>query len=271
MPFIEEKFDSYHEFALAELDDIYSTEALEKSQRFAATRLETVVLINNGTGQFEIRPLTRLAQASPSFGVVVTDLNADSHPDIYFVQNFMEPQPETGQMDGGLSLMLHGDGKGNFAPVMPSESGLLVTGQGMALNTVDLDQDARPDLVVTINNDKMRAFMNRQNDRRAISVRLAGRPGNLTGVGAQVTITSESGQATTTEVYGGSGYLSQSSGELFFGFADGDSPKEIMVRWPDGEVTTRLIDQKESRLVISRSDSDSGAISLGANHSSSSN
>ena len=253
MPFIKTKFNSYHDFAIAELDEIYTKAALQDSQIFAAKRLESVLLINDGNGKFEIRPLPRLAQASPGFGVVMTDLNADGHADIYVVQNFMEPQPETGQMDGGLSLLLDGDGTGVFRPVRPAESGLIVTGQGMGLATVDLNRDGWPDLVVSTNNGRTHAFLNKpQPGRLGVAVRLVGQPGNLVGVGSRVTMTLASGQSMTAEVYAGSGYLSQLSGELFFGCTADDAPQGVRVRWPNGEVTTEEIRPGETSLVISR-------------------
>ena len=54
------------------------------------------------------------------------DVNGDGHLDLYLVQNFYGPQRETGRMDGGVSLLLLGDGRGAWQPVWPSESGLVV-------------------------------------------------------------------------------------------------------------------------------------------------
>ena len=235
IPFIKDKFASYHDFAIAALEDIYTPEALDQSLRLEAHRLESVLLVNHGDATFEIRDLPRFAQASPGFGVVIRDLNADGNADIYVVQNFMQPQPETGQMDGGMSLLLWGDGQGQFQPVMPSESGLVVTGQGMALTTVDWNNDAWPDLLLSTNDGPARAYANRPlRGRQAFKLQLLGSPGNLAGIGAKVTLVTKSGRLMTREVDGGSGYLSQSSGELFFGIPAGDAVDNLRVTWPDG-------------------------------------
>ncbi len=251
MPFIEDKFESYHEFGLADLTDIYSSSALDEAHQFQASRLESVVIINNGDADWEIRSLPRLAQASPGFGVVASDFNADGHIDIYFVQNFMEPQPETGQMDGGLSALLEGDGTGNFRFVPAAESGLVVPQQGMGATTVDLNQDSWPDLAVTTNNGPAAFWVNQPDDgRRSISVFLAGNPGNLSAAGSRVTVQTRNDVSKTAEVQAGSGYLSQSSGSLFFGIGPGDSPESIRVRWPDGSVTDHEINGQENSFVI---------------------
>ena len=91
-------------FAMASLEEIYSSESLNESSRYSAKTLQSATLMNDGTGVFEFQSLPRLAQAAPGFGVVVTEVDGDGYPDIYMVQNFFSPQAETGRMDGGLSL-----------------------------------------------------------------------------------------------------------------------------------------------------------------------
>jgi hypothetical protein len=108
MPFLKEKFTSYKSFGAATLEQIYTKESLQRSQRFTATTLESGVLVNDGDGRFQFVPLPTLAQASPGFGVVLTEVNGDGFADVYMVQNFFSPQLETGRMDGGLSLLLTG-------------------------------------------------------------------------------------------------------------------------------------------------------------------
>jgi hypothetical protein len=254
MPFINEKFTTFHDFALAGLEDIYSSSALAEAQQFQVTRLETVVSINQGTDPWEVHNLPRLAQASPAFGVLASDLDADGNVDLYLVQNFMETQPETGQMDGGVSMMLRGDGQGNFAPMRPADSGLIVTGQGMGLTSVDLNQDAWPNLVLTQNNASAMAYLNNPiPNRKARSVRLRDQPGNVTGVGSKVTLRTKAGKTLSGEVYGGSGYLSQSSGELSFGISADDEVERVEIRWPDGTSRTFRPPPKTARYLFTRS------------------
>ena len=133
MPSLAEKFSTYEEFALASLEDIYTPECLQTSHRFSADTLESGVLLNDGKGVFTFQPLPRLAQISPAYGVAVAELNGDGIPDLVLAQNFFSPQPETGDMDGGLSLVLLGAGDGTFRPLWPGESGLIVPGDAKAL------------------------------------------------------------------------------------------------------------------------------------------
>jgi len=253
MPFISEKFESYHDFALAELDEIYTPTAIETANKLEAAQLSSVLLINDGRGRFEVRELPRLAQASPGFGVVITDLDADGHNDIFMVHNFMSPQPETGQMDGGLSLLMRGDGAGNFAPVAPGTSGLLVPEQGMGLTVLDLNGDNWPDMVVSTNDGPVRAWENKQGgEGRPLRITLIGDTGNRVGVGARVLATHASGTVTAAEVHAGSGYLSQSSGDLFVGHTQSDPIKTLEIRWPDGKLQTEVVEEASTSIIVHR-------------------
>jgi hypothetical protein len=94
-------------------------------------------------------------------GVDVADLNGDGHLDIVLAQNFFSAQPTTGRMDGGLSLVLLGNGQGKFEPLWPNRSGVVVPGDARKVKIVDLDGDSRPDLVFAVNNGVSRAYRNR--------------------------------------------------------------------------------------------------------------
>jgi hypothetical protein len=238
MPFLRQKFDSYKSFALAELNEIYEPQHLDSAVRFAATTLQSGALINDGTGRFRFQPLPRIAQVAPTFGIILTELNGDGRCDAYLAQNFFTPQIETGRMDGGISLLLDGQGDGTFQPVDSAISGLVVPGDAKGLATLDLDGDLQPDLLVSVNDDRPAAFLNRAAPpENIVTVRLRGVPGNSTAVGARVTVRLADQTQQTAEVYGGSGYLSQSSADLSFGTA-GQPIAAIDVTWPDGRMTT---------------------------------
>jgi hypothetical protein len=254
MPFVGEKFKTFHDFASASLETIYSKEGLQKSYHLEANGLESGVLINDGSGHFSFSPLPRIAQAAPGYGVVVADLDADSHLDIYMVQNSYSPQPETGHMDGGLSLLLKGNGDGSFAPVDVLQSGLLVAGDAKGLSVTDLNKDGWPDLVATVNNGFTTAFIhNTVKGRGMLEVGLQGPKGNPTGVGARVVLHSTSGPPQRAEISAGGGYLSQSTAKLYFAVEKGRQPDRLEVRWPDGTLQKSPV-AEHSRITIRHPD-----------------
>ena len=66
---------------------------------------------------------------------------------------------------GGISLMLRGDGAGDFVPVSAAESGLVVPGDASAVLCGDIDGDGRDDFVVANRGAPPQVFL-RSKDRR---------------------------------------------------------------------------------------------------------
>ncbi|MFM1561605.1 MAG: VCBS repeat-containing protein [Roseibacillus sp.] len=155
MPGLAEKFKTYHLFASSSLDEIYGLTPIKSAERFACHTLESGLLINDGTGKFEFRPLPRIAQISPIFGMVFEDFDRDGHLDLALAGNFYQPQWETGPYDGSIGVLLRGDGSGQFVAVDPVESGLLLPGDLRGLAALDLNADGRIDLFATRNNDSV--------------------------------------------------------------------------------------------------------------------
>ena len=252
MPFLFDKFKTYKGFAVASLTDIYSQKTLSKSKQFVASELRSAILINDGKAHFTFQPLPRIAQIAPAFGVDFCDVDGDGNDDLYLVQNFHGPQPETGHMAGGVSQLLKGDGTGHFTPVRPDQSGLVVPGDATSLTRVDLDNDGWREFVIGINNEKLMVFHNKnQTGYRSISVQLVGKKGNLHGVGSRITVHLDDGSTQTAEVRAGSGYLSQNPPDVIFGLGT-KHPATIKVRWPDGTSTSHEVNTKQGNITISQ-------------------
>ncbi len=248
MPSLAKKFTSYKAFASATLGDIYSPQSTDEALRLELNDLASSVLINDGNGKFKVEPLPRLVQISAGYGVVLTEINGDGMADLYLVQNFFSPQAETGRFDGGLSLLLTGNGDGTFTPVWPNKSGLMVPGDAKSLAVTDFNDDGWPDFAIGVNNGEMMAFENRgSGSNRIFTVRLEGKPGNPTGIGARVTVHLSNGTTQTAEVYAGGGYLSQSTPALTFGKGTTAEVEKVEVIWPDGRVHTTEIDPSSSK------------------------
>jgi hypothetical protein len=256
MPFLKEKFATYHQFAASSLTEIYEPMCLDNALRFAANELSSGLLINDGGGRFAWRPLPVLSQVAPGFGATITDLDGDGHPDIYFVGNLHTREPETGAWSGGVGLMLRNDGQGAFTSVWPHESGLVVPGDAKGMAVSDMNLDGWPDIAVARNNDTLRCFLHRSEPPAEMprTVRLRGPRGNPTGVGARITCVRTSGGKQTVEIHAGSGYLSQSSAVAFFGSEQIGSMGSIEVQWPDGTESREFEVRSEGPIVIRHPD-----------------
>jgi enediyne biosynthesis protein E4 len=251
LPLVEAAFPTYHEFASATLAEIVGEKPLADALELSANTADSVVLRNDGAGHFTVEPLPILAQVSPAFGVVMTDFNADGFTDVYLVQNSFSPRREIGRWDGGISVLLAGQPNGRLSAVPFAESGLVVPGDAKSAVVTDLNGDARPDVVVGMNDANVLAFENQGvPGSRVAAVRLRGRAGNPTGIGSQVTVIRSDGLRQTAGVEAGGGYLSQQSHTLWFGLGERAQISSIEVRWPDGKTTEHTPQPDELQIVI---------------------
>ncbi len=237
MPFLAEKFPTYHAFASATLAEIYGRETLAECLEVSADELRHVVFENRGE-RFVRHALPRIAQVSTGFGIGLLDFDLDGDLDLALAQNSFSPEPETGRTAGGLGALLENRGGFVFEPVPARRSGLVAPDDGKAVAVLDLDRDARPDFLVATNDGPVRMFAARA-DRPGLAVRLRGTAGNPTAVGAFVELVRPDGVRCVREVKAGGGYLAQGTATAFFGPAPAGS--RIRVRWPDGRATEHAV------------------------------
>ena len=168
MPFLADKFETYHDFAIASLTDIYEPTITQRPS-VEVNSLESVVFLNNG-GKFERQELPRLAQISPSYGAAVADFDCDGVNDIVLANNFHAAQLETGFMDGGMGWFIRGSNEStgeeesgySLDCVWPRESGIVVDAPAMQVAAVDIDQDGDLDLTFAVNDGRIRVFENQK-------------------------------------------------------------------------------------------------------------
>jgi hypothetical protein len=249
-PSLPRRFPTADAYARATLDEVFPGDALAKATKLTATELRSGVFLSQPDGTFKFAALPRLAQIAPIFGMVAGDADGDGRADLVVVGNSFAPPPETSRFDGGVGWILRGDGRGGFSPAPVRESGWIVRRDAKALAAVDFDQDGWPDFLVTRNNDTPLAWRNNgRAGRHSFGVRLRGGPGNPAAAGARLTLTLADGATQTSEVAAGSGYFSQSSATVFFGWPDGAAPKELKIRWPDGRESVQTFSAPPAKIL----------------------
>ncbi len=252
MPFVANKFKSYVAFAKATLPEIYSQQYLDDSYSVEANLLESGILVNDGQGRFTFKALPRIAQIAPTLGIVAEDFDADGNVDLVLAQNFYWAQPETGRMAGGLGQYLRGNGDGSFESIKPEQSGIVVPEDTRSLVATDLDEDGRLDLAFGLNDGPL-TILSRTDDEKSserhLLVKLKGKDGNPTAIGALLTLTFSDGSNQVRETHTGQGYLSQSSTETWFGLGN-KNPQSIDIRWPDGKRSSMKVESGQTSLTL---------------------
>ena len=238
MPFIRDKFKTYKAFASSSLAGIYTDEKLGKATRVSAAELASGLLLNEskpGAPKFTWQALPGEAQYSPCFGAMAIDLNGDGHPSLALAQNLFTREPETGLWRGSPGCLLTQNGKDGFAAIDHARSGFILPGDAKSLVACDIDGDGWLDLAASQNDGPLAVFRRiPATGTTALVVHLAGSPGNPSGLGAVVRLLSGGKAIAVREIYGGSGYLSQSSAAATFTIPAKLGKLSIAIRWPSG-------------------------------------
>ncbi len=256
IPAVRRRFSSNDRYAASTLTDVLGADALARADNYTVNELRSGVLLSGAEGRFTFSPLPTRTQIAPVQGMAAADIDADGHTDLLLATNDYSSIPALGRFDSGLGCLLRGDGRGAFTAVPLAKSGFSMPGNAKALAIVDFDNEARPDVLVSRNNEPLVAFRHAQEGRdhgHHLAVRLRGRGGNPAAIGARVSLLIAGRPAQVAEVHAGGGYASQSAPTLFFGL-----PRELLsdatlvVRWPDGTSTTHALPTPAGHIEISQ-------------------
>ena len=130
---MRKKFPDYKSYAVATMDKVLTPEERKKALVVEANDFRSVLLRNEGNGQFSIHPLPMAAQLSVINGMVVDDFDGDGQLDVLLSGNDYGVEPVVGRSDALNGLLLKGDGKGGFQPLAIDQSGIYLPGDQKAL------------------------------------------------------------------------------------------------------------------------------------------
>jgi enediyne biosynthesis protein E4 len=244
---ILQNVNTHEEFATSSVDKPFGLNFDEVPYREINT-VEHTIFINKGEG-FDARPLPAKAQFSTGYHVAVADFNNDGNEDLFISQNSFEFPPLITRQSSGRGLLLKGNGEGDFKPVPGKESGIRIYGEQRGAAVGDFNRNGRTDLVVTQNGGETKLFKN-NTEKQGIRVILDGPEYNRSGIGASLRLIYEDdtfGPSRITQA--GSGYRSQNSVVQVLGIAEGKSARFIEVRWPDGSIQKKQVDNSMEYLI----------------------
>ena len=155
MPFIQQKFETYSEFANAKLIDIYG-EKLNTAYEAEATEFQSILLINQGNGIFSKTYLPKKAQLFPILKASFIDVNKDGFEDAIVGGNIYNTEVETPRLDAHSGLVLISNGKDGYQPLRRKDSGILLNGNIKDL--VVLENKSNTLFITTQNNGPLTTY-----------------------------------------------------------------------------------------------------------------
>lgn len=128
LPLLKKKFLEYKDYAVATIDDIFSSEQLQSAGLLTAATMQSVYLENQGTKGFVMHQLPAEAQYSPVHAIASADVNKDGKKDLMMMGNNTWTRIKFGRYSANHGMVFTGDGKGNFAYMRQPASGLNIKG-----------------------------------------------------------------------------------------------------------------------------------------------
>jgi enediyne biosynthesis protein E4 len=156
IPALEKKYPKYEMYKDQQITDIFTPEQLKKSISLDAFMLETSLFLNDGSGNFTLKPLPVEVQFSPVYGVSVGDFNGDNNPDILLGGNLFNVKPEIGRYDASYGSFLMGDGKGGFRNISVKVSGFRLNGE--VRDIMEISTPGGKLILVAKSNDPIQVF-----------------------------------------------------------------------------------------------------------------
>jgi hypothetical protein len=182
--------------------------------------------------------IAAIGQNFVGFGTAFLDADGDGWEDLVISNGHVIRHPyRCGVRQRPVLFRNRGDGR--FEDVTP-RGGSYFRGEhrGRGLAVGDLDNDGRPDLVISHINEPVALLRNRApGDHHWLGIELA-RPGHVDVVGARLTLEVE-GRRLSRFAKGGGSYLSSGDRRHLFGLGARAAVGRLTVEWPSGEPRTQ--------------------------------
>ncbi len=204
MPLIARKFKTYHEFASANVTELYGEKALNDALSYESRYFKSAYLENKGGQKFVFHALPTIAQTAPVFGMLAHDIDYDGNLDIIMVGNYYAPEVETIRYDAFTGLILRGDGRGGFSPMPSRNSGFSVPGDAKGLALLSDAASGQDIIIAAINNGAPQVF-------RSALTQPAHRNLRIGPLEVAADVVFKDGRTVRCEFPYGSGYLSGSA------------------------------------------------------------
>jgi len=133
---LKKLFPDYNSFKNADLNTIFTKEALDHSLKLVANEMKTSIYLNLGQLKFKSIELPKAVQMAPVFAIETHDFDHDGDIDIVMGGNLFRVKPEVGRYDASFGIYLENLGSGKFSST-PGNKGLKVRGEIRSIQIVN--------------------------------------------------------------------------------------------------------------------------------------
>ncbi len=206
-------FPSYSDYASASHDQIWGQDELQNAYIRKVHILSSSIMINESNETFSVHSLPKMAQISPIYGAICTDLSGNLYPDIMLVGNYFDSELVGGPRDAGMGVLLT-NSHGKLNTVAHESSGFVVRGDARGIARLRLGSNEHAWLVVQ-NSGPLQLYTLHSSHAIKYYERIYPYYFDPDMNDFQLIIHLTSGEQIKMELYYGSGYLSQSTRRVY--------------------------------------------------------
>ncbi|WP_395054569.1 VCBS repeat-containing protein [Flavobacterium sp.] len=157
IPSIKKKNLNYSEYAKKSFQELFDADVVSNSIQRTANIQESIIAINKGNGQFQIKVLPKEVQFSSVNAICTMDINKDGILDIILGGNQYEFKPQYGRLDSSLGSVLLGNKNGNFSWIPNNKSGFSISGEVKAIKIIKTKNNSTT-IIAVVNDNKPKIF-----------------------------------------------------------------------------------------------------------------
>lgn len=156
VPGLGSVYNTFQSYSGQSIGDIFSEEVLQRSVVLKAHMLESVLLVNDGQGSFQLKALPAESQLFPVYAIATGDFDHDQVCDILLGGNLSRAKPETGTYSAGHGLFLQGTAGGDWKAVPADSSGFFTRGEIRDIRILEIG--GKPEVAVARNNQNLHFY-----------------------------------------------------------------------------------------------------------------
>ncbi|MDN3687788.1 VCBS repeat-containing protein [Cyclobacterium jeungdonense] len=156
LPMMKGEFADYRSFAKASVAEIFAKLELADADTLLTHQLQSLLLENDGKGQFTIQPLPAAAQFSPLYAAETGRLPGKGKPILLTGGNLSKTRVSTGRLDSNPGFIFVMEESGAWQVLPQAKTGLHIPGEVRDIK--ELEVQGKKYYVFAQNDGKLRVF-----------------------------------------------------------------------------------------------------------------